>query len=267
MKGTVKVLSAVVTLSLGQMAMANVVTDAGSAVVDGVKTVGTTAWDGTKTVAKTIANPGAVSLELGTLGYGVNFAWSANEKTEVVAGWTGGNINYDVDLQANDSIINYKKFLGNSYNDFLGNLNVDADMSNPYVGVRMRPWSNGFTVNTGVVFQDNTLTATLTPVNAGSTLKFGNVTYTVDGAVKLTMENDAPAPYLSVGYSPNTNKKIGFFSELGAIYTGEWKVRSEVQGTVQGGSLEDLEKEVREKAQRKSPEWYPIVKVGATYRF
>ncbi len=266
MKGAVKALSVVVTVSLGQMAMANVVTDAGSAVVDGVKTVGTTAWDGTKTVAKTIANPGAVSLELGSLGYGVSFAWSANEKTEVVAGWTGGNINYDVDLAANDSIINYKKFLGNSYNDFKGNLNVDADMSNPYVGVRMRPWSNNFTVNTGVVFQDNTLTATLLSTE-DTTMKFGSNTRPAPAGstVKIIAENDTLAPYLSVGYSPNTNKKIGFFGELGAIYTGEWDIRSEVSSSVP--NADEVATEVREKAQKKSPEWYPIVKVGATYRF
>ena len=42
MKALLKALSAVVVLSLGQMAMANVVTDAGGAVVDGVKTVGST---------------------------------------------------------------------------------------------------------------------------------------------------------------------------------------------------------------------------------
>ena len=41
-KALLKALSAVVVLSLGQMAMANVVTDAGGAVVDGVKTVGST---------------------------------------------------------------------------------------------------------------------------------------------------------------------------------------------------------------------------------
>lgn len=60
-------------------------------------------------------------------------ALSANDTTEVVAGWTGGDFSSDIDLQ--DSYINWNKVLGDEFRDFQGNLKLDTDMSNPYVGV------------------------------------------------------------------------------------------------------------------------------------
>ncbi len=71
---------------------------------------------GTKTLFQTAINPASVSAEVGTLGYGANVAWSMNEKTELQAGWAGGDVAdlFGGDFDAND--VNY---------------DVDSDFSNP----------------------------------------------------------------------------------------------------------------------------------------
>ena len=46
---------------------------------------------GTKGFFNKVVNPASVSAEVGTLGYGANIGWSLNEKTELQAGWAGGD--------------------------------------------------------------------------------------------------------------------------------------------------------------------------------
>ena len=95
---------------------------------------------GTKTFFQTAINPAAVSAEVGTLGYGANIAWGLNEKTELQAGWAGGDVAdlFGGDFDAND--INY---------------DVDSDFSNPYLGVQLRPTGNWFTMGAGIIVPDN----------------------------------------------------------------------------------------------------------------
>lgn len=212
-----------------------------------------------RTVFKTVTAPAAVSAEIGTLGYGANIAWSANETTEVVAGWTGGSFDADVTLD--------KK-----YADIDGKLKVDVDFSNPYVGVNVRPFSNAFTVGTGVIFQDNSVSALLTPKANGNIIKVKGREYvlnTGDLSIKADSGRDL-APYLAVGFKPNSNKRFGMFGELGAVYTGKWDTKVDILGAANvtgAGTVEDLKRDLADKIDKNNPEWYPIVKLGATYRF
>ncbi|MDO4699914.1 MAG: hypothetical protein Q4A69_04425 [Moraxella sp.] len=239
----VKFSIALVAAALSTAAMANAVTD--------------TVMNSGRTIFKTATNPAAVSVEVGTLGYGANIAWSANETAEVVAGWTGGKFDTDVTLD--------KK-----YADIDGRLKVDADLNNPYVGVNVRPFSNAFTVGTGVIFQDNNVSAILTPKAGGTVVKVKGREYVVntgDLSIKAESGRDL-APYLTVGFKPNNNKRFGMFGELGAVYTGKWDTQVDIVGNVTGaGSAEDLKRDLSDKINKNNPEWYPVVKLGATYRF
>lgn len=257
-----KLLVTAVALGLAQMASANVVTDAGTAVVDGVQAVGSTAWDSTKTVAKTVANPGAVSLEVGTLGYGASFTWSANEKTEVVAGWNGGNFNADIDMQ--DSYINWNKVLSSEFQDFQGQLRLDADLSNPYLGVNVRPWANNFYVGTGIIFQDNSFNGTLT-ANEGqqSTVNIKGQDVPVEKVQVFAEPSRKLAPYLTLGFKPSTDKNWGMFGEVGAAYAGDMKIRAVVNDDPTSATSQDLTDDIGDSG----ISWYPIAKIGATYRF
>ncbi|MFW2176326.1 MULTISPECIES: hypothetical protein [unclassified Moraxella] len=244
---------------------------------------------GTKTVFETVTHPGAVSAEVGTLGYGANVAWGVNDKTELVAGWTGGKIDGDVDINSSDSYINWNKVLGDEYQDFDGNINYKLDLNNPYLGVNLRPFANGLTVGTGVIFQDNEFKALLN--NDG-----GSTDFTIDGTkysvsqgstvgVAVAPRNDL-APYLTLGYRPNINARWGLFGEVGAAYMGKSAADVNVNaatvtsvdanGSVTNINPNDLPAVANAKQQLKDDLMdklankqviYPIAKVGVTYRF
>lgn len=222
----------------------------------------------TKTLFNTAINPAAVSAEIGTLGYGANIAWSMNETTELQAGWAGGDVS-DIKDDFDVDDINYEI--------------KDADFSNPYLGVQMRPAANWFTVGAGIIVPDNDLDVEAR--GEGNDFEIDDVSYNADqvGTLAGTVEhrNDL-APYLTVGFRPNISDRWGVFGEIGAAYMGKTdatvravgngaelvEYRAE-DGTVQGTRSRE---EVAEIAERELEddnllEWFPIVKVGATYRF
>lgn len=218
-----------------------------------------------KTLFNTAINPAAVSAEIGTLGYGANIAWGVNETTELTAGWNGFDKDGTKDLDASDSWINYGKVLGDGWGNFKGDMKYDIDMSNPYLGVNLRPWANGFTVGTGVLIPDNKIKASVSPTNGDADVRINGNHYTVkDGETvnaKIETKNDL-APYLTLGYRPNINQNWGGFVEAGAAYMGKLEAKVDVNGD----STTDLAKAAKHDIE-KDDVWYPMVKAGVTYRF
>ncbi|WP_352309848.1 hypothetical protein [Psychrobacter sp. W2-37-MNA-CIBAN-0211] len=221
---------------------------------------------GTKTFFQTAVNPAAVSAEVGTLGYGANVAWAMNEKTELQAGWAGGDVAdlFGGDFDADD--VNYE---------------VDADFSNPYLGVQYRPVANWFTMGAGIIVPDNDIDVT---ANAdGDFFELDGIQYNAaqTGNLEGSLEHrNKLAPYGTIGFRPNIGNNWGVFGEIGAAYMGKTdaKVRStnpdadvnytDEQGvtqTIKGSEVANIaEQELEDKDWL---EWFPIVKLGATYRF
>ncbi|AMN49440.1 hypothetical protein [Psychrobacter sp. P2G3] len=222
-------------------------------------------FGGTKTLFNTAINPASVSAEVGTLGYGANVAWSINEKTELQAGWAGGDVAdlFGGDFDAND--VNY---------------DVDTDFSNPYLGVQLRPMSNWFTVGAGIIVPDNDIDVR---ANAeGPNFRIDNVDYNSaeTGTLEGTMEHrNKLAPYGTIGFRPNIGNNWGVFGEIGAAYMGttDATVRSsnpdgDVTATSVNGTTTVTGNDVAAAAEKELEdkdwlEWMPIVKLGATYRF
>ncbi|KRG34744.1 MULTISPECIES: hypothetical protein [unclassified Psychrobacter] len=221
---------------------------------------------GTKTFFQTAINPASVSAEVGTLGYGANIGWSLNEKTELQAGWAGGDVAdlFGGDFDAND--VNY---------------DVDADFSNPYLGVQLRPTGNWFTMGAGIIVPDNDIDVT---ANAeGSFFKLDGIQYNAaqTGALQGTMEHrNKLAPYGTIGFRPNIGNNWGVFGEIGAAYMGSTDAtvtssnpNADVNYTDANGDTQTIKgSEVAKIAERELEdkdwlEWMPIVKLGATYRF
>ncbi|WP_394213713.1 hypothetical protein [Psychrobacter piscatorii] len=222
---------------------------------------------GTKTFFQTAVNPASVSAEVGTLGYGANIAWAMNDKTELQAGWAGGDVAdlFGGDFDAND--VNY---------------DVDSDFSNPYLGVQVRPMANWFTMGAGIIVPDNDFDVTAN--SKGGTYKIDDVSYNADdvGTLKGTMEHrNKLAPYATIGFRPNITSNFGLFGEVGAAYMGKTDATvnatdstnpvrisngvTDVPSGLNAGQVAKLaEQELEDKDYL---EWMPIVKVGATYRF
>ncbi len=222
----------------------------------------------TKTLFNTAINPAAVSAEIGTLGYGANLAWSMNETTELQAGWAGGDVS-DIkdDFDVDDVEYEIK----------------DADFSNPYLGVQMRPAANWFTVGAGIIVPDNDLDVEAR--GEGNDFEIDDISYNTDevGTLAGTVEhrNDL-APYLTIGFRPNISDRWGVFGEIGAAYMGKTDATVRAVGNgaelvgyrAENGAVEGevTRDEVARRAERELEdddllEWFPIVKLGATYRF
>ena len=224
---------------------------------------------GTKTFFQTAINPASVSAEVGTLGYGANIGWSLNEKTELQAGWAGGDVAdlFGGDFDAND--VNY---------------DVDSDFSNPYLGVQLRPTGNWFTMGAGIIVPDNDIDVTANP--DGGVYKINDRTFVADGengvgSLQGTMEHrNKLAPYGTIGFRPNIGNNWGVFGEIGAAYMGSTDAtvtssnpNADVNYTDANGDTQTIKgSEVAKIAERELEdkdwlEWMPIVKLGATYRF
>ena len=244
------VVSAAVLLSTS--AMANVVTNTGAAVVDG-----------TRTIFSTLVKPAAVSAEVGTLGYGANIAWAANDTVEIQAGWAGGDIAEAINDNFDANGVNYQ---------------VETDFSNPYLGVQMRPAANWFTVGAGIIVPDNDITVRANDYDQG-VYHVGGKDYAQKdvGVLEGTLEHrNKLAPYLTVGFRPTLHNNWGVFGELGAAYLGKTDATITAADSRVVTSTDGLEtktsQQIAAQAERDIEDkdyarWFPIAKVGVTYRF
>ena len=216
---------------------------------------------GTKTFFNTALNPAAVSAEIGTLGYGANIAWALNDRVELQAGWAGGDVS---DIKDNFDV-----------NDIEYDID-DADFSNPYLGVQVRPAANWFTVGGGIIVPDNDIDVSAKAKGDNYIIDGKSYNAAQTGTLSGTVEHrNKLAPYLTVGFRPNISDNWGVFGEVGAAYLGKTDATVTASGTgnvdvTNGGSVNASE--VAAVAQRELEdkdwlEWMPIVKVGATYRF
>lgn len=203
---------------------------------------------GTRTFFDTVTNPAAISAEVGTLGYGANIGWALNDKTELVAGWAGGDIG---DLKDTIEIEDVE-------------YDLETDSSNPYIGVNLRPAGNWFTVGLGTIFQDNK--TTLKSSNAQGVKIGNNDVVGYSGNLEASVENkNTMAPYLTLGFRPNITNNFGVFGEIGAAYTGGQKVTEAKQNGENNPFLaSDLQKDIDDED---LADWMPIAKLGLTYRF
>ena len=225
---------------------------------------------GTKTFFQTVTHPAAISAEVGSLGYGANIGWGLNEKTELQAGWAGGDVAdlFGGDFDAKD--INY---------------DVDTDFSNPYLGVQLRPAGNWFTMGAGIIVPDNDIDVRANAEGEGFYSVGGNKYYAGEATTaqkadpKYRGENvgnlegniqhrNKLAPYATIGFRPNITNNFGVFGEVGAAYMGKVDANiKRVAGNPNPAAeivADQAEKDLEDKSWL---EWLPIVKVGATYRF
>lgn len=222
-----------------------------------IKNTTTQLVEGTKSFFGTVFHPAAISAEVGSLGYGANIGWALNDKTELQAGWAGGDIG---DLK--DTI----EFEDVKYD-------LETDSSNPYIGVQMRPAGNWFTVGAGTIIGDNEITLRKQQ-GQGQKVKIGSHEY--EGNIEATAKNkNSMNPYLTIGFRPNLNNHWGVFGEVGAAYTGGLEVTDAKRNyyntngeVVAATNKQDLKNDLQQDLDDSNySKWYPIAKLGLTYRF
>ncbi|WP_201618116.1 MULTISPECIES: hypothetical protein [Psychrobacter] len=230
-------------------------------------------FGGTKTFFNTVTHPAAISAEVGSLGYGANIGWALNDKTELQAGWAGGDVS---------------ELFGGDFDAAGVNYDVDTDFSNPYLGVQLRPAANWFTMGAGIIVPDNDIDVKANAEGQGYYKIDGKKYYTggytgvVDseyggqnvGNLEGSIEHrNKLAPYATIGFRPNITNNFGVFGEIGAAYLGKTDatidsvVNTNLSAEDQATRTEAANKAERDLEDKDWLEWLPIVKLGATYRF
>ncbi len=240
--------------------------------------VATTATLANAGVSDTV-KPSSVSAEIGTLGYGAKLAWDVNDKTELQVGINGGDVADMVPCNCvKEDSIGGVKFKSHS------------DLTNPYVGVQVRPMNNALTVSAGVMHVANDRAHAIskrTVAEKDFVAGDANNRYTAKSGAQIEAKvksKNTLAPYLTVGVHPKNNKPISVFGEVGAAYFGGIKTDVTVKGKFAKNGQEftskdsdkvaqlenDLRQEFKERVNNKirgKDKLYPIVKVGVTARF
>ena len=203
--------------------------------------------------------PASVRAEVGTTGYGGAISWSANPYVGVTLGYNGGDISWSDDLSIN----------GTKYD-------LDLDNNLTYLNAEIRPWANWFYMAAGVAYTDNDYGLTRS-IGGGNTLRIDNNDYQlapgategrVDG--KLSYKNSI-APYVGIGFSPAITNRWGIFGEVGAYYNGNPEVNLTATGlapvTGSPSVAEAIQNEERKIREDNKYEWFPVAKLGVSFRF
>lgn len=238
--------------------------------------------DSNRQVFTTLAKPAAVGVEVGLLGYGANVAWGVNDSVELQAGWAG--------VAETEGTLDTSKILDfvNKKDDLelpIPNAQATArlKMSNPYLGVQLRPFKNWLTVGTGVIVPQQSLSLeATTSENKTFSIKGYEHTLEAGDSLKIELENrNKLAPYLTVGVRPNINSRFGISAEVGAAYTGKYDSYVTVTPTANNANTantasqytgdqnqyDKLRSDIEDELNNVSLPVFPIVKLGATLRF
>ena len=174
---------------------------------------------------------------------------------------------------------NIAKSINDNFNANGVNYQLETDFSNPYLGAQVRPAANWFTVGTGIIVPKNDIKVRSNNTTDG--------VYRVDGkdykqshVVQLTRKlqhRNKLAPYLTLGFRRNLHSNWGVFGEVGAAYLGKVDATVDAQNPTKSVTATDSKTQAtvikiakqaeRDIEDKKYANWFPIAKVGVTYRF
>ncbi|WP_019143099.1 hypothetical protein [Noviherbaspirillum massiliense] len=197
-----------------------------------------------------------ITAEIGTSGAGLHLvAPLIKETLNARLGFNG--LNYSSDWDTEDA----------TYDAKLKLRTFDALLD-------LYPTSTQFRLTGGLVYNGNKVSATAKPV-AGNTYTFNGRTYSASdaGQVDGNIDFNKVAPYVGIGWgnAVGKNKGWGFTADVGVMFQGSPDVNLKASGcdpTICSQLASDLEREsqdLRDKA--KDYRYYPVVRVGLTYKF
>jgi hypothetical protein len=131
-----------------------------------------------------------------------------------------------------------------------------------------------FRISVGLFYNDNQLDMTAEP-SSGNTYEINGTTYTAGQIGTLTgkLTFDKTSPYIGVGWGNAFAKPYGwnFVLDVGALYQGRPKLTLSTNSSfcnTDPTCQANLAAEQREAEEDlRSYRWYPVVSVGAVYRF
>lgn len=191
------------------------------------------------------------TVQVGTLGPGLNIGYQFNPYLDVRANVNG--LKYSRDVEVND-------------------VKYDADLKLLTAGLLADyyPFANGFRLTAGAYYNGNKLSG-----NGHSTKDYYGIDPNDYGYQSASVEYKKFAPYVGFGYQTNDDSNWIFTADLGVMYQGKAKVSSSTtcySAAVCSALKDKIDSEnasqrndIQDKADKLK--WYPVASIGFGYRF
>lgn len=191
-----------------------------------------------------------LNLKAGTLGAGVELTRSFSDKLSLGLGFNS----YDYKTADSASDIDY---------DF------NFDLQSVALLAHYHPFGGVFRLTGGALYNNNELKLTGKPT--GNNYVINGQTYTAGqvGTLTGTLTFDKTAPYVGLGWGNRPNRRLGVTFDIGALYQGSPRLALNATGALSDPALAaDLERERRSAEDDLSKyRWYPVIALGAYFRF
>ena len=194
---------------------------------------------------------GSFGAKAGTLGLGLEGTWQLSPRWGIRGGLNQFDYSFDDDLD------------GVTYDG-------DLELSSIAILGDYRPWSAGFRLTGGAVFNNNEISAVADPAPS---YDIGDNTYTLEevGVLSAAGDFDSIAPYLGLGYDFGMSPNLRLILDLGVLFQGDADVR--IDST--GGTLSDdpglrADLDAEEDSFRDDLDGfdlYPVLSIGVSYAF
>jgi hypothetical protein len=203
------------------------------------------------------ATNGDLGLKLGTLGIGVEYSMPYSENLGIRLGVN----KYSYGMDGKESDIDY---------------NIDLDLQTFALIADYRPFSNGFIVSAGLMYNQNELTFDAKPTGANYTINNNTYTSAQVGSLDGTVDFNDIAPYIGMGYKGKMTQSgdWSFTAELGALYQGNPKANLNVNcgAAVPAAVCTALRNDVNDEQDELQDaidgfNWYPVLSIGFSYKF
>jgi hypothetical protein len=198
-----------------------------------------------------------VTADIGTTGIGLHVSYPIQSNLNARVGFN--YLNYDYSGSSSQADYNFKMKLQT--------FDVLADYF---------PLDNGFRVTGGLVYNGNSIDASMTPKAGNSYVVNGN-TYNASqaGSINGSVDFNKIAPYLGIGWGNAVakNKGWGFSADLGVMFQGSPNTNLSNSGcTASAAICSQLASDIaveKKNLNDKVNDYniYPVVRVGASYHF
>jgi opacity protein-like surface antigen len=196
-----------------------------------------------------------VTADIGTTGVGIHASYPIKPNLNARIGLN--YLNYDRSGSTSDADYNFKLKMQT--------VDVLADYF---------PMDNGFRVSGGLVYNGNKIDADMKAKN-GTQYVINGTTYSAAqaGAINGSIDFKKIAPYLGIGWGNAVkNKGWGFSADLGVMFQGSPKTNLTNTGCQAPVDCAQLARDIAVEKTKLNDEVnkfdaYPVVRVGASYRF
>ena len=198
----------------------------------------------------------ALTVQGGTTGLGAGLAYQLSEQLNVRGSYNGFEYNHDETVDE----LEY---------------DLDLELSTAELLLDWHPFSSGFRLTGGIVYNGTDLTGDARPSGTG-TVEFGGQTFLVQdiGSVDADVDFASVAPYLGIGYGQPFGQRLSFSADLGVMYQGSPEASLQVRpgpgvDPVTQARLEQAAAEQeRELEDELDPlRFYPVARIGLAYVF